>query len=145
MAVRRLLGLACLLTSLPLGCSTSVSVDDAWVREPPPRSPAAAYAIIENSTSSVIELTGVQTDVAERAEIHVMEHVEGIMKMRRIDSVTIAAGASLALQSGATHLMLMGLRRPLRSGDAVELRLQFADGTERLVQAPVRKGGYESE
>jgi copper(I)-binding protein len=74
-----------------------------------------------------------------------MEHVEGIMKMRRIDSVTIAAGASLALQSGATHLMLMGLRRPLRSGDAVELRLQFADGTERLVQAPVRKGGYESD
>jgi copper(I)-binding protein len=143
--VRLLLGLACLLvSSLHLACSESVSFHEAWIREPPPRSPAAAYVIIKNSTSTAIELTGVQTDVAERTEIHVMEHVSGIMKMRRTDSVTVAAGGELSLQSGATHLMLMGLRQPLRSGDVVELALQFADGTESIVQASVRKGGYGS-
>ena len=125
-----------------LGCGESIAVRDAWIREPPPRSPAAGYLIIENRSALPIELVEVETGAAERTEIHVMEHREGKMTMRRADGVPVPADGEVALQPGGTHLMLIRLRRELKAGDDVTLVLRFADGTLKRVVAPVRKGGY---
>ena len=65
------------------------------------------------------------------------------MTMDRVDSLNIAAGASLKLKSGGSHLMLLQLLQPLKAGDEVELALSFGDGAEHRVVAPVRKDpGY---
>ena len=125
-----------------LGCGESIGVRDAWIREPPPRSPAAGYLIIENRSALPVEFVGAETAAAERTEIHVMEYGNGKMTMHRADSVTVPADGKVALQSGGTHLMLMKLRRELQAGDDVTLVLRFADGTVKRVVAPVRKGGY---
>ena len=125
-----------------LGCGESITVRDAWIREPPPHSPAAGYLIIENRSARSVELVGVETVAAERTEIHVMEHRDGKMTMRITDAVTVPADGQVALLSGGTHLMLMGLRRELKAGDEVALVLRFADDTVKRVVAPVRKGGY---
>ena len=122
-----------------------IAVRDAWIREPPPRSPAAGYLIIENRGAELLELIGVQTEVAERAEIHVMEDREGRMTMRRTERVAIPAGSEVVLESGGTHLMLLGLHQRLVAGDLVELLLRFGNGVERRVTMPVRKEGYASD
>ena len=67
------------------------------------------------------------------------------MTMRRTERFAIPAGSQVALESGGTHLMLMGLHQRLMAGDLVELRLRFGDGVERRVTMPVRKEGYASD
>lgn len=122
-----------------------IAVRDAWIREPPPRSPAAGYLVIENRGGDAVELVAAETAVATRTEIHIMEHKDGRMSMRKADGISVPAGGEVALKSGGTHLMLMQLRQPLMAGDEVELLLRFANGAERRIKAPVRKGGYASD
>ena len=123
-----------------------IVVRDAWIREPPPRSPAAGYLVVENRGGELVELVAVATEAAEQTEIHVMEYKNDRMTMRRVEGLQVPAGGEVALKPGGTHLMLMELRQPLRDGDEVELVLRFGDGTERHTQVPVRKKGlYESD
>ena len=123
-----------------------IVVRDAWIREPPPRSPAAGYLVVENRGGESVELVAVATEAAEQTEIHVMEYKNDRMTMRRVEGLQVPAGGEVALKPGGAHLMLMELRQPLRDGDEVELVLRFGDGTERRTQMPVRKKGiYESD
>ena len=139
------------LLLLVVGCGQEhtgdpIVVRDAWIREPPPRSPAAGYLVIENRGGEPVELVAVATEAAEQTEIHVMEYKNDRMTMRRVAGLQVLAGGEVALKPGGTHLMLMELRQPLRDGDEVELVLRFGDGTERRTQVPVRKKGlYESD
>ena len=123
-----------------------IVVRDAWIREPPPRSPAAGYLVIENRGGDPVELVAVATEAAAQAEIHVMEYKDDRMTMRRVAKLEIPAGEEIALKPGGTHLMLMELRQPLRDGDEVELALRFDDGKEKRIQMTVQKKGlYESD
>ena len=139
------------LLLLVVGCGQEhtgdpIVVRDAWIREPPPRSPAAGYLVIENRGGDPVELVAVATEAAERAEIHVMEYKDDRMTMRRVSELQIPAGEEVALKPGGAHLMLMELRQPLRDGDEVELVLRFGDGKEKRIQMPVQKKGlYESD
>ena len=134
-----------------LGCGQEhtgdpIVVRDAWIREPPPRSPAAGYLVIENRGDDSVELVAVATESAAQTEIHVMEYKDDRMTMRQVSELQIPAGEEVALKPGGTHLMLMELRQPLRDGDEVELVLRFGDGTEKRIKMPVQKKGlYESE
>ena len=139
------------LLLLVVGCGQEhtgdpIVVRDAWIREPPPRSPAAGYLVIENRGGDPVELVAVATEAAAQAEIHVMEYKDDRMTMRRVAKLEIPAGEEVALKPGGAHLMLMELRRPLRDGDEVELVLRFGDGKEKRIQMPVQKKGlYESD
>ena len=139
------------LLLLVVGCGQEhtgdpIVVRDAWIREPPPRSPAAGYLVIENRGGEPVELVAVATEAAEQTEIHVMEYKNDRMTMRRVAGLQVPAGGEVALKPGGTHLMLMELRQLLRDGDEVELVLRFGDGTERRIQVPVRKKGlYEDD
>ena len=139
------------LLLLVVGCGQEhtgdpIVVRDAWIREPPPRSPAAGYLVIENRGGEPVALVAMTTQAAEQTEIHVMEYTDDRMTMRRVSELQVPAGEEVALKPGGTHLMLMELRRPLRDGDEVELVLRFGDGTERRIKMPVQKKGlYENE
>ena len=134
-----------------VGCAKEYTGDpivvrDAWIREPPPRSPAAGYLVIENRGDDSVELVAVATEAAAQTEIHVMEYKDDRMTMRRVAKLQVPAGEEVALKPGGTHLRLMELRQPLRDGDEVELVLRFGDGTERRILVPVQKKGlYESD
>ena len=118
----------------------SVVVRDAWVREPPGGHPiAAAYMTIVNNSDAAMVLVGAQSPVVERIEIHTMTHEDGTMRMRQVERVPLPAGGQVVLESGGLHLMLMGLSKPPRAGDSVDLTLRFADGSARTVSASVRK------
>jgi copper(I)-binding protein len=57
--------------------------------------------------------------------------------MHRIDSLSVAAGASIELAPGGTHAMLVGLAAPLVAGAKIELTLVFATAGELTVEVPV--------
>lgn len=133
-----------LLLALPALCVSArlcaeVVVEDAWVRGLPPGTPnASAYMTLTNTGNDTVELTGAASPIAGSVMLHAtMEH-GGMLHMTHIESLAIPAGASVKLESGGTHLMLMDLEATPVPGTEVEVTLQFADGTTQALQLPVR-------
>lgn len=117
-----------------------LTIDNAWVRAMPPSAEhTAAYLDITNSAEEDVTLVEVRSEASETVEIHVMETVDGVMNMRRVESLVIPHGETVALAPGGTHIMLIDLIEPLTEGGTVELVLVFADGMERPVNAVIQK------
>ena len=139
-AIRRA---TCLLVLAGLaGCQPApgISVDDPWVRAVPPGASATAgYFVLANGGAADRVLESVSGGDAVRVEIHETSMADGVMRMRRLDSVIIPAGQSVAFAPGGRHLMLFADPLPA-AGSTVTLELGFADGEVLTVEAPVRRG-----
>ena len=121
--------------------SSAVQVSEAWVRETAPgQSIGAAYMHIRSRDD--LTLIGVTSTASRAAELHQMSMKGDLMQMREVRTIKVAPGTGAALQPGGTHIMLVDIKRPLKAGDAVALRLTFrrADGSTFVlrVTAPVR-------
>ena len=87
----------------------------------------AAYVTIQNQGTSDDTLVSVATPVAASTQVHEMSMDNGVMKMRELkDGLPIPAGKTVTLQPGGFHVMLMGLKQPLKEGESVTLTLTFA-------------------
>lgn len=123
---------------------TPLVIDGAWVRALPPTQPnTAAYLSIENRGASDVEIVAASSPIAERVEFHASREVDGYMRMEQLATLKVAAGQSLQLAPGGTHLMLLGLAAMPRPGEVVQLCLKTANGDEVCTDAPVRKGTGE--
>jgi hypothetical protein len=101
---------------------------------------AAYFASLENTGDKPDRLVRASTPAAARVEIHTMGvDAQGVMRMREIDGVVLAPKAKLLMRAGSgVHLMLMGLKAPLKEGDSFPMTLQFEHaGT---VQVDVKVG-----
>lgn len=116
--------------------SDTVEVIDATVRVPiPGKDNTSAYFLLRNPGDREHVLVDVHVDFAERAELHSHETRDGMMRMRQVDSVTLAPGAEVRFQSGGYHVMLFKLNRRPRTGDPLDLILEFDDGSRQAVTA----------
>ena len=117
---------------------SNLVIRDGWVQEgPPSQKITAAYLVIENHGLTDISLKGASSPVAQVIELHKMELTDGLMKMRKIDSINIPAGGQVELKPGSYHLMVIGLRQPLKEGDKVSMTLEFSDGQRRSMDLPL--------
>ena len=127
-------------TALPaLAGSDDVAVERAWARASIGTArPGAAYMTIRNGGDEPVVLTGLATDLAMMPEIHrTVTTGQGVSSMEPVGEITIAAGASLRLEPGGLHAMLMKLKRPMKEGESFRLILIFADGGEVAVEVPI--------
>ena len=117
-----------------------IVIKDAWIQEgPPSQNVAAAFLVVENQGAADIALLSAKADVATAVELHKMESVGDVMKMRRLDLIPVTAGGRAELQPSGLHLMLIGLSKPLKQGDEVSLTLQFSNAAQKTVRVPVKK------
>jgi copper(I)-binding protein len=105
-------------------------IDHPWARATPPGAEVAGgYLAIENAGEEADRLVSATAEVAGRVEIHEMNVVDGVMKMRPLPGgVEIPAGGAVELKPGSYHLMLMDLARPLKEGEAFAGTLTFEKG-----------------
>lgn len=85
----------------------------------------AAFMTIANAGNEADRLITVQTTAADRAELHMSSMKDGIMKMQPVDGIDIPANGTVALQPGGLHVMLFGLKAPLKEKDKVPMTLTF--------------------
>lgn len=105
----------------------TISVNDAWVRLPPPGSQiGVAYLTLEPKQNMV--LISAKSPVAKIVELHSMSMNDGVMQMRHLDRLSLDAGKAVKLEPGGLHLMLIDLKKPLKIGDKVPLDLKFTHG-----------------
>lgn len=88
---------------------------------------AAYFASLENTGSAADRLVRVSTPAAARVEMHTMAvDAQGVMRMREVDAIELAPKAKLTMRAGnGYHLMLIGLKGPLKEGDSFPMTLQF--------------------
>jgi copper(I)-binding protein len=117
-----------------------VEVKNAWARATPGKAETgAAYLTIQAATPD--RLIAVSTPVADKAEPHEMTMQGGVMRMRSLATIDLPAGQAVVLKPGATHIMLVGLKQPLRVGESFPLTLQFEKAGKREVNVVVEKAG----
>lgn len=113
-----------------------MAVKDAYARASNPKA-GAAFMVLENHRKVDCVLTSASTEAAEKAELHTHKEVDGVMKMTRIDQITVPAEGDHALQRGGDHVMLMGLKAPLEDGQSISLTLDFGDCGTETIEVPV--------
>src|SRR5690606_26223594 len=120
-----------------------IAIHDPRLRQPPPSAQVSAgYLQIGNPGDEADRLVSVETDAAERVEIHEMDEVDGVMRMREVEGgLEIPAGGQVALQPGGYHLMLMGAREGLEAGQQVDAVLVFERAGRVQARFEVRPPG----
>jgi len=117
-----------------------LQVENAWARATPGKSQiGAAYVTIQSPTPD--RLVAASTPVAKEAQLHTMEMSGMVMKMRPISGVDIPADKPVTLGPGGMHIMLMGLKEPLKAGQSFPLTLNFAKAGTRTVNVAVEPVG----
>lgn len=101
----------------------------------------AIYLSVMNHGAEADKLVNLSTPAASTAELHETSNVDGVMKMRAIAALDIPAGATIDLKPAALHIMLTGLKAPLKEGDVVALTLGFEKAGDVTVEVKVGKAG----
>lgn len=137
-----------LRTSILVGClfvpalasahefkSGAITVDHPESRPTPKTARiGVGYFAITNAGTEADRLLGGSSEASDRFELHTSEIVDGVARMRPVEGgVAIEPGATVALRSGGTHVMLVGLRKPLAAGESFKGELVF----ERAGTIPV--------
>ncbi|PXV84196.1 hypothetical protein C8R14_10178 [Nitrosomonas eutropha] len=115
---------------------TTVTVHDAWARATPPGiRVGGGYVTVANTGKQADRLVGASSPLAEKAEIHISETVDGMARMRHLkDGVKIPAGKEVILAPGGIHLMFLGLKQAIVKDEVVPVTLQFERAGEIDVQ-----------
>ncbi|MDY7540013.1 copper chaperone PCu(A)C [Undibacterium sp. 5I1] len=107
-----------------------VKIDDAWVRATVPQQKATG-AFVRLTSVKPTRLVEVLSPAAGVIEIHKMDMVDNIMKMRKIDGIDLPAGQNVELKPGGFHIMLLDLKSQVRAGDKIALTFVFEDQNKK--------------
>ena len=107
---------------------------------------SAYLASLDNTGTVGDKLLRASSPAAERVELHSMAvDAQGVMRMREVVAIDIAPKASVKMRPGmGLHLMLIGLKQPLKEGASFPMTLEFERGgkveVKVVVQTPRRDG-----
>ena len=103
-----------------------LTVSHSWARATAgPARAGAAYLTITNHGTAMDRLLAVATPAARHASVHATMMEQGVMKMRPVKAVEVHPGEPAVLRPGGMHVMLMGLKAPLKEGQGFPLTLTF--------------------
>ncbi len=120
--------------------SDVVATMNAWIREARPGGKVnAGYLTLVNAGTKKVVLREVHCSAFNEVQIHEMSRVDGLMKMRRLESLAIPLGSSVVLKPGGLHLMMMGARERLVVGERVNVELVFGSGERQTISMAVEE------
>ena len=104
----------------------NIDVTDAWARATPGNATTAAiYLRIINVGKEPDKLIGAQVGAAQKADLHTGSMANGVMKMDAVAAIVIPAGGTVIFSPAANHIMLSGLKAPLKEGESFLIKLSF--------------------
>ncbi len=123
------------MLSVAQAYADDVKVSNAWARATAPGQDSASIQLTITSKKAAT-LVGVMSGSSQSGEIHSMVMDGDVMKMRAIESLPLPAKTPVTLGADGNHLMLIGLKNPLKAGRKLPfaLSVQFADGSTTLVR-----------
>jgi copper(I)-binding protein len=103
-----------------------VTVDKPWIRTTvAQQTTTAAYLTITSAKGG--KLVSASSPVAAAVDVHEMKMDGDMMKMRAVDTLALPAGQPVELKPNGLHIMLTGLKAPVKAGDVVPIKLVVED------------------
>ena len=128
-------GMAMAMTAAEAG---DLTIENPWARETVAAVPnSAGYMTIKNDGDAPDRLVKAASDVAAKVELHTMAMEGDVAKMRPVDGVDVPAHGEADLAPGGLHIMLVGLKAPLKEGTSFPLTLTFEKAGDVTVEVPV--------
>lgn len=128
-----------LLAALFLGASAyagDILVEGAWTRATlPGQVEAMVYMSITSKQNATI--TGASSKAAKTAEMHTMEHKGGMMRMYQVQSIALPANERMEMNLHGYHLVLGGLKAPLKADTKVPVTLNIEMADKKMVKVDV--------
>lgn len=126
--------------------AADLAIEQPWARATPGRAPTgAAYLTLVNRGKDDDKLLAAASPVAGKVELHGSQAAAGhgghVMEMRPVAEVEVKAGQSVVFKPDGLHVMLVGLKAPLKEGERFPLTLRFAKAGEVKIEVPVAKAG----
>ena len=87
---------------------------------------SAAYFTITNAGKTADKLLSIDCACATSAMMHESRSQNGISSMTMLSAVAIPAGGQVQFKPEGLHVMLVGLKAPLKAGALQEMTLRFA-------------------
>lgn len=117
-----------------------LSIEHVWARSSAASSQnAAVYLTLSNHGKTPDRLLTASTPYASQTQIHRSSVENGVMQMREItDGIAVQPGKTVKFAPGGLHIMLLGLKQPLKSGEHFPLSLRFDKAGERQVEVKVQ-------
>lgn len=139
---RTSLALAALLLSVGVAAAqTAPTVDQPWARATAGGGSTGSAYLTLTAHGQGDRLTGASTPAADMAELHRSSEDHGVMRMRPVEDLALEPGKPVTLAPGGLHLMLMGLKQPLKLGASFPLTLTFEHAPPVTVQVPIKAAG----
>lgn len=115
-------------------------LDDAWIRAMPPgMKMTAGFGQLRNTGPDAVELTAFTSPQFGDVSLHRTELEDGVSRMREIPALVIEPRATLALEPGGYHLMLMMPAAPLAAGQTVIVDMIAGDDRVFRFEMPVER------
>jgi copper(I)-binding protein len=102
---------------------------------------AVYFRNLRNRGTTPDRLIAAQTPASARVGLHRMQMEGDVMRMREVSAIELPAKSNLKMGHASTdgyHLMLEGLKAPLKDGDSFPLTLRFERAGETTVQIHVQ-------
>jgi copper(I)-binding protein len=102
---------------------------------------AVYFRNLRNRGATSDRLISAQTSASARVGLHRMQMEGDVMRMREVSAIELPAKSELRMGHASTdgyHLMLEGLKAPLKDGDSFPLTLRFERAGEKTVQIHVQ-------
>ena len=119
----------------------SISVEGAYARATVAGQPAGGGFLKLVNAGADDRLVSASSEVAGAVELHMMSMKGDVMQMRQVDAIDVKAGQTVELKPGGYHLMLMGLKAPLKAGSSFPVKLKFEKAGEVTVNVKVESAG----
>jgi copper(I)-binding protein len=105
----------------------SLKIGHPWARATPPTAPAGGgFLTVTNTGTTADRLISATSPAASQVQVHEMKMDGSIMRMRELDNgLAIPPGATVTLAPGGFHLMMIGLKEPLKETTRVPVTLVF--------------------
>lgn len=109
------------------------------VAVPPGIGETSVFLTLTNTSAQPLKITGVRSAVAGRTMLMNTVKSGAMTGMKMAAALVVPARGQLVLSATGDHLMLLDLKRSLKVGETLNLRLLTSDGRSLTVGATVRK------
>lgn len=117
-----------------------IHVQDVWAAPSFSQNNGVVYFALHNPESKADALLSAEAaTIAKVTELHTHTHDGDVMRMRKVERVPLPAGQEVRFVPGGLHVMLIGLKQPLRDGDRFPLTLTFRHAPAQTLEVPVSK------
>lgn len=117
-----------------------IQIQQPFARATPAKM-GGAFMTLVNTGMAGDKLVKAASPVAESVELHTHVKEGDVMRMRPVPAIDIAGHGRTALEPGSYHVMLIGLKQPLKEGASFPLTLTFEKAGSVTLMVPVVKAG----